>query len=231
MEVNKIYWITHPAFYLSWTTETYKKKDIEKYFEKRLYPLIEQAKKENAVIVFVSSPTYFTLNPDRIKRNNEISELENAFKKKIKEELGKKAIITTRKEHIVPEHGLDLNPELIANEVKARLKENRFKTSHKTEVYGFGSDWRYCSRDYPFLFRETTKIKGGFHIPVWGSLMSKPSEANKEKRLNALKQRNLFREYQDIPKSRVYSPESLSQNYKARKNHQKSKKPKALKPR
>jgi hypothetical protein len=234
IEINKIYWITHPSFYLTWSNKTYSKQDIEKFFQKRLFPLIEQAKKENSVIVFVSSPLYYIQNNDcfinfKKTKNKEITEIEKKFRKKLEEELGEKAIITETKEHIFSGGSVDLTPEEIIEEIKTQLKKKKFKINSKTTVYGFGSDWRECSKYYPQLFRKKTKIRGTFHVPVWGSLMNKKTNSDKESINTALKKRKLSSICRDIPKTQVYSPELLSLAYKAHLNRQKSKKPPALK--
>ena len=183
--IDKIYFITHPAY----TTAIRSKEtrntpnEIRHFIETELHPVIERAAKEpNSIVVLVKSPFSLPIKglsreiQSAMRRSLKISgswhrkgnAVEKRFAKFVEGKLGVKAIISSGH---VGLKALSKDPaDLIIEKVKAEIKRRKFELSRNASVEGYGSYREICAHDFPNKFREALGITGRFEVKRAGSI-------------------------------------------------------------
>ncbi|MFH1586497.1 MAG: hypothetical protein ABID38_01415 [Candidatus Diapherotrites archaeon] len=154
--IDKIYWITHPAFPLVIPKDAGRltEEKIKHYFDGVLKPLVKKAQSEpNSLVVFQGTPTeVIKLDPENMFAALDLeSELEVLIESNLKN------------------RGIVVDPQKIgtgqaAEDVAEKERKQGLKVSKNAEVEGHGSWHAGCAEKFAKHYHERRKLTGPFRV-------------------------------------------------------------------
>ena len=177
--INKIYWITHPAFSAITEKKDYASRPapaIASFVREKIVPAIERASEEpNSIVVLVKAADFRFkrgMSPRRIRQGRAI---ETRLEKVILQKLGNRAVVTK-----------ELGAKNSAPAVLQKISEKGFVLHKRAKIIGFGSFAERCAINYPSEFKKNAGLKSWIFLPKGGSLPTEPRRAGSVFRKRAL---------------------------------------------
>ncbi len=156
-DIDKIYFITHPAFHF-----LHEEMDIEKFVKTGIEPVIKRAQAEpNSLVVLLKTPLKqlpnHKLDPEAVRR---VEEIETKLEKFARRMIKRRCIIL---------HKAD-SPLITATNVEEIAKARGFQIKPSTRIEGHGTWRKFCAHTHPELFRRFAGINRRISVQIHGTL-------------------------------------------------------------
>jgi len=164
VEINKVYWITHPAFPMIFGPLGNERigrnspASIRQFIKKEIYPVIQKAAGEpKSVVVLVRTPS------KKDSRTRKAIAIETVLERLMHEKLENRAIVTRQ-----------MDENIAANEVRTHFKKNELILSKSPVIEAYGSWKEWCSKTYPKIFKAKHGNRGTLVQPKKGNIAVEP---------------------------------------------------------